>query len=230
MRILAHHDLGGVGNVGEGMVIQLARDGRRVLWLAHESAPKNVTALDVSDPRAPTVILQTELPHADMRSNSLDLVGDLLVVAYQTKRVGMQPAGVQLYDVADPGRPRPVSFFDASGPHSRGVHHLWFADGAFVHMSGGAPDFEPRHPKDDQCYRILDVAQHPRPVEVGGWWSPGTARATRRRRRSATSDSTAAFAPTTRTCTRSGLTARGSAIWTAGPSSSTSRTWRSRGS
>ena len=41
MQLLAHNDLGGFGNVGEGMCIQLARDGGRVLWLAHESAPKN---------------------------------------------------------------------------------------------------------------------------------------------------------------------------------------------
>ena len=81
MRLLAQNDLGGSGNVGEGMVIQLARDGRRVLWLAHESAPKNVTAVDVTDPRKPAVIFQSELPHREMRSNSLDLAGDLLVLS-----------------------------------------------------------------------------------------------------------------------------------------------------
>ena len=70
MRLLAHADLGGFGNMGEGMVIQLARDGRRVLWLAHESAPRNVTAVDVTEPAKPAVILQTDLPHGDMRSNS----------------------------------------------------------------------------------------------------------------------------------------------------------------
>src|SRR5439155_11678806 len=104
MRLLAQHELNGFGNVGEGMVIQLTRDGRRVLWLAHESAPKNLTALDVGDPRKPSVIFQSDLPHGDMRSNSLDLAGDLLVVAYQTKAVGMQPAGVEIFDVADPTR------------------------------------------------------------------------------------------------------------------------------
>ena len=104
MKLLAQHDLGGFGNVGEGMVIQLARDGRRVLWLAHESAPKNVTAVDVTDPRKPSVILQTDLPHPEMRSNSLDLAGDLLVVAYQTKTVGLTPAGFEIFDVADPGQ------------------------------------------------------------------------------------------------------------------------------
>ena len=31
MRLLSQHPLDGFGNVGEGMAIQLARDGRRVL-------------------------------------------------------------------------------------------------------------------------------------------------------------------------------------------------------
>ncbi len=39
--------------MGEGMSIQIARDGRRILWLAHESAPKNFTGVD--DPYEPPV-------------------------------------------------------------------------------------------------------------------------------------------------------------------------------
>jgi hypothetical protein len=35
---LAHHELDGFGGIGEGMSIQIAKDGRRILWLAHESA------------------------------------------------------------------------------------------------------------------------------------------------------------------------------------------------
>ncbi|HXJ83422.1 MAG TPA: hypothetical protein VMS64_32645 [Candidatus Methylomirabilis sp.] len=174
MRLLAQHELGGFGNCGEGMVIQLAPDGRRVLWLAHESAPKNFTAVDVTEPRQPSVIVQTDLPHREMRSNSLDLVGDLLVVAYQTSAVGAKPAGFEIFDVKDPGGPRSVAFFDASGPASRGVHHLWFVDGSYVHCASGAPDFTPRNRKDDQCYRIVDVRRPDQPVEVGRWWLPGT--------------------------------------------------------
>jgi hypothetical protein len=174
MRLLAHDELNGFGNCGEGMAIQLTRDGRRILWLAHESAPTNVTAVDVTEPRKPAVVFQSELPHREMRSNSLDLVGDLLVVAYQTARPGLTPAGFEIFDVGDPVRPRPVGFFDASGPASRGVHHLWFVDGHYVHLSGGAADFTPRNRKDDQCYRIVDVREPSRPREVGRWWLPGT--------------------------------------------------------
>jgi hypothetical protein len=74
-RLIAEHRLGGFGGMGEGMSIQIAPDGRRILWLAHESAPKNFTAVDVSDPRQPKVVVQTDLPEAHMRSNSLEVSG-----------------------------------------------------------------------------------------------------------------------------------------------------------
>src|SRR5258705_6397599 len=149
MRLLAHHMLEGFGGVGEGMGMQLARDGRRILWLAHESAPKNFTGVDVTDPRSPRVVVQTELPHAKVRSNSLDIVGDVMAVAYQTQTTGLSPAGFDLFDISVPEQPRRISHFDASGPHSRGVHALWFVDGEFVHIASGAADFQPPHPFHD---------------------------------------------------------------------------------
>jgi hypothetical protein len=174
MRLVAHHELQGFGGIGEGMAMQLAKDGRRILWLAHESAPKNFTAVDVTEPRAPKVVVQTELPHAKVRSNSLDIVGDVMAVAYQTKTTGLKPAGFDLFDIRVPEQPKLISHFDASGPHSRGVHAVWFVDGEFVHMAAGAADFQPRHPNDDQCYRIVDVRNPSKPVEAGRWWLPGT--------------------------------------------------------
>ena len=73
-KLLAQNDLGGFGGMGEGMSIQIAKDGRRIMWLAHESAPKNFTGVDVSDPRNPKVVVQTDLPKPHMRSNSLETV------------------------------------------------------------------------------------------------------------------------------------------------------------
>src|SRR5438876_2573815 len=121
MRLLSHNPLDGFGNVGEGMALQLTRDRRRVLWLAHESAPKNVTAVDVSNPKKPSVIVQTTLPHDKMRSNSLDLVGDLLVVAYQTREPGMTPAGFEIFDVAAARSRALVAAGDAGRRHRAGT-------------------------------------------------------------------------------------------------------------
>jgi hypothetical protein len=47
-------------------------------------------------------------------------------------------------------------------------------DGETVHMSAGAPDFQPRNPLDDQFYRIVDVRDPSKPAELGRWWLPGT--------------------------------------------------------
>ncbi|HEX5368004.1 MAG TPA: hypothetical protein VFY10_01175, partial [Dehalococcoidia bacterium] len=174
LRLLSHNDLNGFGNGGEGLALQKTRDGRRVLWIAHESAPKNFTAVDVSDPIEPSVITQTDLPHEKVRSNSLDVVGDLMAVAYQTQQPGLTPAGVELFDVSDPENPRSIAFLDRSGPHSRGTHCLWFVDGETIHLSSGAADFEPTSPQDDQFYQIIDVRDPLKPQEVGRWWLPGT--------------------------------------------------------
>jgi hypothetical protein len=174
MNFLAHSELDGFGGIGEGISLQQVSDGRRILWLAHESAPKNFTGVDVTDPRKLKVVVQTELPHSNVRSNSLDVCGDLMAVAYQTKTPGLTPAGFDLFDISIPESPRLVSHFDCSGPFSRGVHALWFVDGKTIHMSSGAPDFEPTNPLDDQFYRIIDVSNRARPEELGRWWYPGT--------------------------------------------------------
>ena len=163
MKLLAHHELAGFGGLGEGMSMQLTDDGRRILWLAHESAPKNFSGVDVTDPKNPKLIVQTDLPHMKLRSNSLDVVGNTLAVAYQASTVGIKPAGVDLFDVSKPETPKLMSHFDCSGPHSRGVHALWFVDGKTIHMSSGASDFQPRNPLDDQFYRILDVSDPYKP-------------------------------------------------------------------
>ena len=188
MKLLAQHELGVFGGIGEGMGMQATKDGRRILWLAHESAPKSFSALDVTDPRKPKLVMQQDLPHGKVRSNSLDVVGDMMAVCYQVRGgggnpndpnsireiAGMKPAGFSLFDISTPENPQLISHFDASGPHSLGAHCLWFVDGEYVHVSCGAPDHQPRNPKDHQIYRIIDVRNPSNPVEAGRWWYPGT--------------------------------------------------------
>jgi hypothetical protein len=173
-KLLAHDMLGGFGGMGEGMSVQIAPDGRRIIWLAHESAPKNFTAVDVTDPRKPKVVCQTDLPHANMRSNSLETCGNMMAVAYQNSKKDLTPAGFELFDISKPENPKSIAHFDCSGPHSRGVHQLWFCDGEYVHCAAGSRDFTPTNALDDQLYRCIDVRNPSKPVEVGRWWMPGT--------------------------------------------------------
>ncbi|HXC27043.1 MAG TPA: hypothetical protein VNV38_03740 [Stellaceae bacterium] len=174
MEIIGRNDLGGAGKGGEGLALTQYAGGKRVLFLAHESAPMCVSILDVTDPTKPTIIKQIPVEADFVRCNSLGLSGTTLVVAHQTEKQGQQYAGIDIYDVADPANPQKLSHFDTSGPHSRGVHYLWFTDGHYAYISTGAKDFEPRNQEDDQFLMIVDVSNPKEPKEAGRWWLPGT--------------------------------------------------------
>src|SRR5258708_23441311 len=88
-----------------------------------------------------------------MRSNPLEVSGAVMAVVYQVSEWGLKPAGCELFDIDELERPKSIAFFDASAPHSRGCHVLWFVDGETVHMACGDPELKPRDLKDDQIYR-----------------------------------------------------------------------------
>src|SRR5438552_4154328 len=129
MELVAHHELGGNGDGGEGMAIQ-QRDGRRILYLAHEGQKTCLSVLDVTDPKAPALLNQLPSPGPGVaRCNSLGLAGDILAVANQTLKPGQKPAGMWLLDLSDLSRVRrakslgdlSLACFDTSAPPPRGV-------------------------------------------------------------------------------------------------------------
>ncbi len=183
MRIVGHTDLNGHGNGGEGLALTQYPDGRRVLFLAHESAPTCFSVVDVTNPATPAVMAQVNTVASNLRCNSLSLSGTTLVVAHQTAKVGLPNAGMRVFDVADPAHPKEIAFFDTSGPHSRGVHFVSFGlpaearsaeAGRYAYLATGAKDFEPINPNDDQFLMIVDMKNPRQPKEVGRWWLPGT--------------------------------------------------------
>ena len=174
MRLISHHDLNGYGNIGEGVHLHQTGDGRRVLYLAHESAPKDITSVDVTDLSNPKLLAQTELAYEHLRSNSLSIVDDTMLVAYQSLQPGQPGTGMGVYNISNPEEPRQIGFMDLSGPYSRGCHCLWWVEGDYAHLSTGAADFQPRNQKDDQFYMIVDVSDPTAPKEAGRWWFPGT--------------------------------------------------------
>jgi hypothetical protein len=183
MLLVAHHDLNGNGDGGEGMAIQQWPDGRRFLYIAHEGEKTCLSIVDVTHPENPVMVNQLPSPEPGItRCNSLGLSGNVLVVADQVPKTGQTPAGMWVLDVSDLGRIQKArslqdlsfSFFDTSGPHSRGIHWLWFVDGEFAHLTTGTRDSNPTNPKDDQFYLVVDLRDPRHPREVGRWWLPGT--------------------------------------------------------
>jgi hypothetical protein len=152
-------DLQGQGDGGEGLALQQLPDGRRILYLAHEAPQRCFSVIDVSKPETPVLVNQLPSPTPGVtRCNSLGLSGNVLAVANQAAKAGGKRAGLWVLDVSDFKTVSTakslddlsLSFFDTSGPDSRGVHNLWFVDGEFAHLTTGMPDFHPTNPQDDQ--------------------------------------------------------------------------------
>ena len=96
LKLVSHHDLNGFGNIGEGVALQQLTGGRRIFWMAHEGPPKEVTAVDVTDLANPKLLAQTELPYPHHRSNSLAVIGDIMLVAYQSAQPGQAGTGMRV--------------------------------------------------------------------------------------------------------------------------------------
>ena len=174
-KLLGHHELDGFGGMGEGMSIQVAKDGRRIIWLAHESAPKNFTAVDVTDPRNPQ---RRRADRVAGKLHALELAGGHR--QYHGGRLS-DPEGR-----AEAGRIRAVRHFGAGKAEDHRVRRPLRA--AFARRAPvvvlrrritstwrpAPPISQPTHPLDDQCYQIFDVRNPSKPIEVGRWWLPGT--------------------------------------------------------
>ena len=115
--------------------------------------------------RSPKIVARADLPQSHMRSNSLETVGDILAVAYQTKEPGLKPAGFELFDISVPENPKRISLFRLLGPEfARRPPAVVRRRQDHPHERRARPISRPTHPKDDQFYRAIDVQQ---PVEAG---------------------------------------------------------------
>lgn len=96
-----------------------------------EACPEaGVDIVDISDPASPRKLGETD-HHADTSMEDVDVIRvgerDVLAVGLQRcRREGGGRAGLELYDVTDPRRPRALSFFDVArfSPEVGGVHEL----------------------------------------------------------------------------------------------------------
>ena len=105
MRLISHVDLNGHNNLGEGVDLHQTASGRRIFYMAHEGPPKDFTSVDVTDLANPKVVAQTDLDYNHLRSNSLSIVGDTMLVAYQSQEHNQAGTGMGVYDISNPEAP-----------------------------------------------------------------------------------------------------------------------------
>src|SRR5215469_9234932 len=134
-RLISHDTMAGFGNVGEGMSLQLAAGGRRIMWMAHECAPKNFTGVDVTDPTKPRELGRWWYPRTEERDEAPPVPRhpkfDTGCRAHNTNvyperpdraYVGYIDGGACVLDISDIGRPKLVGHWNPHPPFPGFTH------------------------------------------------------------------------------------------------------------
>lgn len=137
-------------------------------YVGHMKPPHGTTILDVSDPRAPRVVAQLEVP-PHTHSHKVRVMGDLMLVNLEryTRFTGDASGfvgGLEIYDASDVRNPRKIGFFPVA--NTRGVHRF-DVDDRYAYLSAEMDGFL------GNILIVVDLADPTRPQEVGRWWCPG---------------------------------------------------------
>jgi hypothetical protein len=162
LQVLGHHDLAGYG---DGM--QVIRHGD-ALYVGHMGTTgMGTTILDVADPARPVLMTQWRAP-AHTHTHKVQVADGLLLVNHEKfpyrSAAGVFSAGLAVYRLDDPLRPRQAGFWPSGG---RGVHRVVWTGGRYAHMSVTPGQFR------DRIWAVLDLADPAHPAQAAQWWWPG---------------------------------------------------------
>ena len=158
IRSVGWSDLDGFG---DGMHVQL-KDGYAFVGHMKEAG---TSVLDVRDPSQPRVVAR--IPVApNTHAHKVQIQGDLMITTRELipRHSSPHEAGLAIYDVGDPTRPRQVGWWGCPG---KGVHRMTWWDGPLAYLSATG------HAASDHYLIVLDLSDPTRPRQVGEWWYPG---------------------------------------------------------
>ncbi len=184
MRIVGHTDQGRRPDAVQVMV------ERGFAYVGHMFS-KGFSIIDVRDPKNPRAIEYIAAP-ANTWNIHLQVHGDLLLVinakdmfaaeefaderAYysgalgktvgtaEAKRTRDWTAGMSVYDISAPGKPRRIGFMPVDGG---GIHRIWYTGGRWAYASVLLDGFT------DYIFMTIDMSDPFKPQEAGRWWIPG---------------------------------------------------------
>jgi len=164
MELVSYHDL--EGRPAFKIAMQVV-DGKWYLYLGH-FWHYGWTILDVTDPFEPK--LANFIKGPDLTETHQIQAADGILITPMQKLMPFRGnkssdlEGFYIWDLKDPTNPKRLGHWE-SGTFL-GCHRCHYEGGRYVHATAGAPGF------DGRIYRIIDIIDPSKPVEVGRWWVP----------------------------------------------------------
>jgi hypothetical protein len=185
MRLVGHCDQGGRP---DGVQIMVHRG---YAYIGHMFS-KGFSVVDVRDPRNPRAVeylaappgtwnihLQTHddlllvihakdmfaaAEFADERAYYRGQLGTVVGTAQATGATRNWTAGLAVYDISRPAKPRRIGFMPVDGG---GIHRIWYVGGRWAYVSALLDGFT------DYIFMTVDMADPAKPRAAGRYWIPG---------------------------------------------------------
>jgi hypothetical protein len=169
VEVIAYHDLD--GKPGFQMAMQEV-NGRYYLYLSH-FVHSGWAIIDVTDPEKPEYL--KFVPGPDLKGQftpKLQVAGGMMITAlgqlfpflHGNSWEDPYEEGIYVWDVKDPENPKWLSHWQTGG--GLGVHRFFYDGGRYIHLTASCRGFS------GFMYRIVDIIDPTKPVEVGRWWAP----------------------------------------------------------
>jgi len=184
MKLIGYTDQGGRPDGVQVMV------NKGYAYVGHMFS-KGFSVIDVRDPKNPRAVNYIAAP-ANTWNIHLQVHDDLLLVIHakdmfaaaefaderayykgalgqkvgtaEAKRVRDWSAGLAVYDVSRPEKPRQIGFMAVEGG---GIHRVWYVGGKWAYASVLLDGFT------DYIFMTIDMSDPAKPREAGRWWIPG---------------------------------------------------------
>jgi hypothetical protein len=170
MELLAYHDM--EDKAGFQMAMQ-AVNGKYYLYIAIWGGDTGWEIFDVTEPSKPRFVKFVKEPGGKpgTSTHKIEIANGIMITGIQQKPemiFGTPPdapydEGIHIWDVKDPENPRLLSRWKTG---LTGTHWNYYDGGRYVHLSAACPGFT------GNIYRIVDIGDLTKPVEVGRWWAP----------------------------------------------------------
>lgn len=166
LMVVGYHDLANRPGFKMGMQVV---GGRWYLYMG-SLWHRGWSILDVTEPARPELVNWVEGPD-NTWTIQMQVADGLMVTALEEIAAGWggdpsrpHEAGVYIWDIADPVRPRRLSYFATGGV---GTHRNFYSGGRYLHLAASPEGYQ------SYIYIALDISDPGKPKEVSRWWFPG---------------------------------------------------------
>ena len=170
VQVMVHRGYAYVGHMfSKGFSVIDVRDAANPRTVDHIAAPPGTWNIHLQTHDDLLLVINAKdmfaaAEFADERAYYRGQLGTVVGTAQATTATRNWTAGLAVYDISQPAKPRRIGFMPVEGG---GIHRIWYVGGRWAYVSALLDGFT------DYIFMAVDMADPTKPRAAGRYWIPG---------------------------------------------------------